>query len=159
MVIATGGSSSNVNFRRIFDPRLTEEYQVAGEPYSYQSADGELAALAIGASLYATANQTNEFGRSIVKPGHIGCRYGYDHLKWSPESPYFSLAGASGLTVMDWQDVILVNRVGRRFHDETQGNFLDPPATHAWIDAALGPNGDSSNGGGRDMGYFRCRCR
>jgi succinate dehydrogenase/fumarate reductase flavoprotein subunit len=35
VIIATGGSTGNVNFRRIFDPRLTEEYHgVAGEPWS-----------------------------------------------------------------------------------------------------------------------------
>ncbi|MDG6906091.1 MAG: FAD-binding protein [Nitrososphaerota archaeon] len=154
VVITTGGGSSNVNFRRIFDPRLTEEYQVAGEPYSFQSADGELAAMAVGAALYATANQTNEYGRSITKPGQIGCRYGYDHLKWLPKSPYFSLAGASGLTVSDWQDVILVNQVGNRFHDETKGNYEDPPTTFGWIDAALGPNGGDSNGGGPIWAIF-----
>ena len=26
VIIATGGSTGNVNFRRMFDPRLTEEY-------------------------------------------------------------------------------------------------------------------------------------
>jgi hypothetical protein len=52
VIIATGGSSSNVNFRRIFDPRLTEEFQVAGEPYSYQDASGEHATMAIRASLF-----------------------------------------------------------------------------------------------------------
>src|SRR5919197_1105959 len=31
VILATGGSTSNVNFRRMFDPRLTEVYQVAGE--------------------------------------------------------------------------------------------------------------------------------
>jgi hypothetical protein len=30
VIIATEGHSSNVNFRRIFDPRLTDEYQVPG---------------------------------------------------------------------------------------------------------------------------------
>ena len=34
VIIATGGSTGNVNFRRMFDPRLTEEFQLAGEPYS-----------------------------------------------------------------------------------------------------------------------------
>ena len=29
VIIATGGHTGNVNFRRIFDPRLTEEYQQA----------------------------------------------------------------------------------------------------------------------------------
>ena len=52
VIVATGGSSSNVNFRRIYDPRLTEEYQVGGEPYSFQDASGELAAIAVGASLW-----------------------------------------------------------------------------------------------------------
>ena len=40
IVIATGGHTGNVNFRRMFDPRLTEEYQQAGMPYSFQGADG-----------------------------------------------------------------------------------------------------------------------
>src|SRR5690349_11944787 len=57
IVIATGGHTGNVNFRRMFDPRLTEEYQQAGLPYSFQGADGELAAMDIGASLWATASQ------------------------------------------------------------------------------------------------------
>jgi succinate dehydrogenase/fumarate reductase flavoprotein subunit len=39
-IIATGGHTSNVAFRRMFDPRLTEEYQVAGEPWTKQNADG-----------------------------------------------------------------------------------------------------------------------
>ena len=48
VLVATGGSTSNVTLRRTFDPRLTEEYQVAGEPWSRQSGDGELAAMAVG---------------------------------------------------------------------------------------------------------------
>jgi predicted oxidoreductase len=55
VILATGGSTSNVNFRRMFDPRLTEVYQVAGEPYTFQDASGELAAMAIGASLWGLA--------------------------------------------------------------------------------------------------------
>jgi urocanate reductase len=50
VIIATGGSTSNVNFRRMFDPRMTAVIQVGGEPYSYQDASGELAAMAIGAT-------------------------------------------------------------------------------------------------------------
>ena len=53
VIIATGGSTGNVNFRRMFDPRLTEEFQLAGEPYSAQDASGEMAGMAIGASLWA----------------------------------------------------------------------------------------------------------
>ena len=44
VIVATGGSTGNVNFRRMFDPRLTEEYcGLAGMPYSDQDACGEIA--------------------------------------------------------------------------------------------------------------------
>jgi succinate dehydrogenase/fumarate reductase flavoprotein subunit len=33
VIVATGGHTGNVNFRRMFDPRLTEEYQQACAPY------------------------------------------------------------------------------------------------------------------------------
>ena len=72
VVIATGGHSSNVDFRRMFDPRRTEEYQVAGEPYSRQTGDGEIAAMAVGAALWATANQTMEGGAYLAKTAYIG---------------------------------------------------------------------------------------
>jgi len=59
VIIATGGSTGNVNFRRMFDPRLTEEYcGLAGMPWSNQDASGELAGLAIGASLWGLYNQS-----------------------------------------------------------------------------------------------------
>src|SRR5208282_4808362 len=89
VIISTGVHSGNVDFRRIFDPRLTEEYQQAGEPYTLQNAEGEQAALAIGASIWGTANQTNEGGVAIAKTAHIGCRNGYRNLKWLPDSPVF----------------------------------------------------------------------
>src|SRR5215831_8375654 len=51
VIIGTGGSTGNVNFRRMFDPRLTEEYcGLAGMPWSDQDASGELAAMATGAA-------------------------------------------------------------------------------------------------------------
>ena len=121
VIIATGGSTGNVNFRRMFDPRLTEVYQVAGEPYSFQDASGELAAMAIGASLWGLVNQTLENGDNIRTHRAIGCRYNYN--PWLLESPIFLLARATGLKVKDWQDLILVNQVGRRFYDETKGDY------------------------------------
>ena len=70
VIIATGGSTGNVNFRRMFDPRLTEEYcGLAGMPWSDQDASGEIAAMAIGASLWGLYNQTGEFGSNLTKPG------------------------------------------------------------------------------------------
>jgi succinate dehydrogenase/fumarate reductase flavoprotein subunit len=53
VIIATGGFTGNVQFRRMFDPRLTEEYcGLGGMPWSDQDASGEIAAMAIGASLW-----------------------------------------------------------------------------------------------------------
>ncbi len=159
VIVATGGSSSNVNFRRMFDPRLTEEYQVAGEPYSSQDASGELAAMAIGASLWGTANQTLERNGALRKRPVVGAQHIYP--EWTPQSPVFPLVRATGLHVDDWQNLILVNQVGKRFYDETaegwpygtHHGFLDPYVQGDWrnakrityrpqnfLDAALAPN-------------------
>jgi hypothetical protein len=121
VILATGGSTSNVNFRRMFDPRLTEVYQVAGEPYSFQDGSGELAAMAIGASLWGLANQTLENGDNIRVKRAIGCQYNYS--TWDLASPIVPLVRATGLSVKDWHDLILVNQVGRRFYDETKGDY------------------------------------
>ena len=70
VIVATGGMTSNSNFRRMFDPRLASVLTVAGEPYSYQDASGELAAMAIGASLWGLVNQTLENGDNIRTNGY-----------------------------------------------------------------------------------------
>jgi succinate dehydrogenase/fumarate reductase flavoprotein subunit len=116
----TGGSSSNLVLRTLYDPRLTEEYQVGCEPYSRQSGDTEQQGMAIGASLGSTSNQRNESFLALQKTAFIGCRYGY--ARWNPESPFFEKAGSAGLSVGDYQDVILVNTLGQRFYDETVRN-------------------------------------
>jgi hypothetical protein len=129
VVIATGGSTGNINFRRMFDPRLTDEYcGLAGMPWSNQDASGELAAMKVGASLWGLYNQTGEFGSVLAKPQFIGCQYGYlpfsmQMLSWMPGSEVFDKARATGLRVADWQDLIFVNQLGQRFYDETQGAF------------------------------------
>jgi len=143
VILCTGGHTSNVAFRRMFDPRMTEEYQTTGEPWTSQNADGELAAMSVGAALWATANQHTQFG--ITKTRHIGCRYGYANLKWKTDSPVFKDAKATGLTVLDWQNVILVNQVGNRVWNEMED-------TPAFFDACMGTNGnlskDANSGGG-----------
>jgi succinate dehydrogenase/fumarate reductase flavoprotein subunit len=174
VIVATGGSAGNVNFRRMFDPRLTEEYSLVGLPWSDSDASGELASMAIGASLWGLYNQTGEFGYNLCKPGYIGCRYGYAHLQWLPGSPVFSRAGASGLFVSDWQDLILVNMLGNRFYDETGGQYtannyksVNPyiPASYTnaanmtyrpnnFLNAALAGIGDGHNGGGAIWAIF-----
>jgi urocanate reductase len=152
VVLATGGHSSNVEFRRMFDPRLTEEYQTAGEPWTKQNADGELLAMAVGASLWATSNEACENGRAVTKTRHIGCRWGYMSLKWNPASPVFNLARASGLTVSNFQNLILVNQMGERFWNEIDDSY-------AFINACLGTNGNlgrgvKANGGGPIWAIF-----
>ncbi len=121
VILATGGSTSNVNFRRMFDPRLTEVYQTAGEPYTFQDASGELAAMAVGASLWGLGNQILENGDGIRTQRALGARYNY--FTWDVNSPIFPLVRASGLDVQDWQNVILVNQLGQRFYDETKGDY------------------------------------
>jgi succinate dehydrogenase/fumarate reductase flavoprotein subunit len=175
VILATGGSSTNVNFRRMFDPRLTEEYcGIAGQPWSDQDASGELAAMEVGASLWGGFNETGEFGSGITKPGHIGTQYGYVNLTWQPTSKVFDKARAIGLQVKNWQDLILVNMIGKRFYDETGPQYssnnygevkpYDPwnwrnvqnvkfnPRN--WINAAMAGIGDAHNGGGPIWAIF-----
>jgi succinate dehydrogenase/fumarate reductase flavoprotein subunit len=152
VILATGGHSSNVPFRRMFDPRLTEEYHGTGEPWTTRDAAGEIMAMDVGASLWTTANQSSEQMFTLAKPRHIGCRWGYKTLKWHPDSPVFPLARASGLTLIDFQNVILVNQVGLRFWNE-----LD--ASPKFFDACLGTNGNlgrtgHANGGGPIWAIF-----
>jgi succinate dehydrogenase/fumarate reductase flavoprotein subunit len=120
VIIATGGSTSDIHFRRMFDPRLTPVIQVGGEPYSYQDASGELAAMAVGASLWGLANQTLENGATMRTQRALATKYNY--TTWKLESPIFPLVRATGFNVKDWQDLILVNQVGKRFYDETKGD-------------------------------------
>jgi succinate dehydrogenase/fumarate reductase flavoprotein subunit len=176
VLIATGGHTGNVNFRRMFDPRLTEEYcGLAGMPWSDQDGSGELAGMAIGASLWGLNIQAAESGSGLTKAGKIGCQYGYVNLTWFPGSRVFDKAGASGLRVTDWQNVIMVNMIGKRFYDETGADFpgnqynqIKNYVPHSYlnsrnqkwapddfINAALaGIPGDSKNGGGPIWAIF-----
>jgi succinate dehydrogenase/fumarate reductase flavoprotein subunit len=175
VIIGTGGSTGNINFRRMFDPRLTEEYcGLAGMPWSNQDASGEFAAMAIGASLWGAYNQTGEFGSNLTKPGAIGTQYGYVNLRWMPGSPVFDKVRASGLPVANWQDVICVNMIGKRFYDETGPQFsandynsINPYTIDSylnaknvkynpnnWINAAMAGIGDGHNGGGPIWAVF-----
>ncbi len=177
VIIGTGGCSSNVNFRRIFDPRLTEEYcGTGGEPYTAQDASGEIAAMAVGASLWGGFNQTAEVGMHISKASRIGCQYGYNMVRWwETSSPIFHLVRALGLRVVDYHDMILVNKAGLRFYDETQGGFTQNNhnavknyVPHSWRNAAnisyqarnflnaalAGVPGEAANGGGPIWAIF-----
>jgi succinate dehydrogenase/fumarate reductase flavoprotein subunit len=174
VIIATGGHTGNVDFRRQFDPRLTEEYcGLAGMPWSDQDASGEIAAMAIGASLWGLFNQTGEFGLHLTKPFTIGNQYNY-RCYWQPGSSVFHKARATGLQVNDWQNAITVNMLGQRFYDETEGNFTANNHDQIkdyhygdyrnakkiayrpvnWVNAALAGIGDGHNGGGPIWAIF-----
>jgi hypothetical protein len=142
VIIGTGGSTGNVNFRRMFDPRLTEEFPLAADEFSPQDASGELAAMAIGASLWGTANQTFDRNGALRKRPIIGTRTNY--IGWTKNSPLFPKVGASGVSVRNWQDAIIVNQVGKRFYNEmedgypsgTYHGFLNPYVPGDWRNAA-----------------------
>jgi hypothetical protein len=143
-------------------------------PWSDQDASGEMAAMAVGASLWGMYNQTGEFGFNLTKPGIIGNQYGYTNLQWTPGSAVFDRARATGLRVRDWQDLITVNMLGQRFYDETGPAFtsndygsIEPytPGSYAnikavtyqpnnWLNAAMAGIGDGRNGGGPIWAIF-----
>jgi hypothetical protein len=148
-------------------------------PWSNQDASGELAATAVGASLWGLANQTAEFGSVLSKAGFIGSQYNYMAmdmlvLPWMPGSEVFDKARASGLRVANWQDAILVNMLGKRFYDETasaftangynsissytQDSYLNAKnvkySPNNFINAALAGIGDEHNGGGPIWAIF-----
>jgi urocanate reductase len=155
VVVSTGGHTSSVNFRRMFDPRLTEEYQVVGEPYSKQTGDGEIAGIQVGASLWGAASQTVETqARSHIfeKPYVIGNQYGYpqgggkrnENLK---DCPVKGIAHAIGLQVVDFQNLIQVNQFGRRFVNELATGF-------DWWNPCLEQSGKKAEGGGPIWAVF-----
>ena len=153
VVIATGGHTSNVNFRRIFDPRLTEEYETVGEPWVKNPGEGEIAGLLIGASLWLACGQAlDEDPRTpglrsnrLSKRSLVGCEFG--GVYFPPDSPVFPLARATGLTIEDWQDVILVNQAGRRFWNEDDGST-------DFKNACMQSDGSATNGGGPIWAIF-----
>ena len=103
----------------------------------------------IGASLWATAIQTTESGAAITKTRHIGCRWGYSSLVYETDSVMFPQAKATGLTVKDWQNLIMVNQFGKRFWDEGDGSYK-------FFNAAMAYHGDKTklNGGGPIWAIF-----
>ena len=87
VVLCTGGHSSNVAFRRIFDPRLTEEYQVAGEPWSKQNGDGERLAMAMGESPMVHWGSNESFGFSNYQNTPYRLQIWLSGSEMEPEEP------------------------------------------------------------------------
>ncbi len=144
VIVAAGGPKGNVQMRRNFDPRLTEEYQATGEPWVYQTGEGIIAAQEIGAQLCSDRGLDSHW---LFKRSLIGCRYvGLFSASFLPSSPAYPLQGAEGLLVKDWQDCILVKKSGMRFFDETAGIEKGMPGGKGeeampFLDAALADGG------------------
>lgn len=158
VIVATGGHNGNVNFRRMYDPALTEEYTTWGAAYTTKDADGEIAAMAIGASLWTLASQTNGGERQYDRPGGstLGIR---DNGEPSvpPESSAFFRVGFTGFGIRDWQDAIMVQENGLRFYEETlRGKPLGSPEWMEAVKAAMQWSGDPErlNGGGPIWAIF-----
>jgi urocanate reductase len=150
VVVATGGSAGNPVFRTMFDVRLTAEYQAENSEWTERTADGEIAAMEIGAALGATACQTTQDDNEITK-GRMGKKSNGTATQIYPTAPHFFRAGAVGLTVKDYQDVILVKENGLRFYSEiTHG------VDYEYFAAALAWTGDPKklNGGGPIWAIF-----
>jgi succinate dehydrogenase/fumarate reductase flavoprotein subunit len=151
VIVASGGHNGNIDFRRMYDPALTEEYTTWGAPYTTKDADGELAAMAIGASLWTLSSQTNGGERQYDRPGaSIGTRYN-GSPPFLPSSPAFFRTAATGLIVRDWQNAIMVKENGKRFYEETlRGKPLGSPGWRESVRMATRWSGDPKrlNGGG-----------
>lgn len=121
IVVATGGNTGNVQFRRMFDPRLTEEIQLGGGEWTPQDGSGELACMAIGAALWGACNQAMDRNGALRRGAYIGTRTSY--VAWKPKSPIWGKVKATGLFVGNWQDCIAVNQAGKRFYNEVKASY------------------------------------
>jgi urocanate reductase len=150
VIVATGGSAGNPVFRTMFDVRLTAEYQAEASEWIQRNGDGEIAAMEVGAALGATACQTIQEDHLINK-GRIAKKSNGSGTELYPDSPHFFRAGALGLVVKDYQNVILVKENGLRFYDETV-----PNQDYEYYAAALAWTGDPKklNGGGPIWAIF-----
>ncbi len=176
VIIATGGSTGNVNFRRMADPRLTEEYcGLSGMPWSDQDASGEIAAMAIGASLWGMLQPDRRVRLQRDQAGHHRLPIWLPEPEWMPGSSVFDRARATGLRVHDWQNVdhgehagpaVLRRDRARRSRRTTttrsiptrQGSYRNAKDVtckpNNWLNAAMAGIGDGHNGGGPIWAIF-----
>lgn len=149
VIIATGGSTGNVEFRTMLDPRL-EEYMdgLAGMPFSDQDASGEYAAMEIGAALGSLGNYTSVVGANITAPARFGTQYGYGR-GWTEESVIWPLVRTNGI-VPDFNSLVIVNMLGERIGNEDQyalpqnDTAREPFFDQALTGTVVDPDGDGN---------------
>lgn len=119
VIICTGGSTGNVEFRTMMDPRLGEHLDgLAGMPFSDQDASGEYAAMEVGAALGSLGNYVSVVGANITAPARFGVQYGYGQ-GWTEDSIIWPLVRANGI-VPDYDSLVIVNMLGERIGNEDQ---------------------------------------
>jgi succinate dehydrogenase/fumarate reductase flavoprotein subunit len=151
VILCSGGHGANVHFRRMFDPRLTEEYQHHGQATAPANAAGEISAMRIGAALWSCGNETDTGVGQAIDKGRLAVRENYVRGKIGPEAAVFFRHRALGLDVRDWQNLILVKENGLRFYNE-----LDK-TEDGYFSAALKPtyhDPKKLNGGGPIWAIF-----
>lgn len=149
VIIATGGSTGNENFRTMIDPRLGPEFDgLGGMPFSDQDASGELAAMEIGGALGVMAGYAPDDGGWLTTPSRFGCRYGYN-AAYSENSKIWKLFVAKGVSA-DIKNSIIVNMVGNRCGNEDMydtnkyTNFRFEFFKTALSSVVVDPNGDGN---------------
>jgi hypothetical protein len=147
VIVGTGGSSGNVAFRRIADPRLTEEVQNSLSEYSPQDGSGELAIMAIGGILWGTGNQTLERWGSLTASNIVGSLNNYPNAHWDANSPLLPRIKYVGVTIRSWQNAIMVNQVGKRFYNEMTSLTYPAGTANGYLEDYV--QGDWRNGSKR----------
>ena len=137
VIICTGGSIGNLNFRTMIDPRLGPEFDgLAGMPFSDQDASGELAAMKIGAAMGSVAGYMVEAGAGIVAPARVGCQYGYGN-GFDENSKVWKLFRSRGI-VPDYNSMIIVNMLGQRCgNEDLLSNSRSMPKSYEFFSTAF----------------------
>ncbi|MCD8023861.1 MAG: FAD-dependent oxidoreductase [Lachnospiraceae bacterium] len=137
VILATGGSIGNENFRTMIDPRLGPEFDgLAGMPFSNQDASGEIAAMQIGAGLGSMASYMLDYGAAIVPAARMGCQYGYGN-GFNENSKVWKLFRSRGISP-DYDSMIIVNMLGSRCGNEDLcKNSRSLPESYEYFSTAL----------------------
>ncbi len=137
VIIATGGSIGNENFRTMFDPRLGPEFDgLAGMPFSDQDASGEIAAMKVGAALGSASGYMVDIGAAIVAPARMGCQYGYGN-GFDENSKVWPLVRSRGI-VPDYKSMIVVNMLGQRCgNEDLLINSRSMPSSYQYFETAF----------------------
>lgn len=121
IIVGAGGHTANPQFRSMFYPGFREPAFVSSGwallgPRG-QDASGIIAGMRIGANL-AGMQQNLSYGPTFHIPGNLATRDPYTDML--PGHPTFTLRGSTGivLTPSQFQHLIVVNQVGKRFFNE-----------------------------------------